>query len=195
MASGASSLPAESDGVVRYVPLLVAVGDQLMPGLSIEFVELRVARPPSAPVEPAHADDGRPANSAQRGRLLRLIPNAAITAHDNRTVSAVDILNQRTSAARLNGATVLIGGSAPELGGLRQTVSGSGSFGCKYRRTRSNRSTWAAFHGRSRLPKQLPCRCCWSCVYLPCSQASYFHPCSAPLRWARSFCSRGSAQF
>ena len=68
---GALSLPAESDGVVRYVPLLAAVGDQLMPGLSIEFgpsCAWRVVL--SAPVEPAHADDGRPANSAQRGRTL-----------------------------------------------------------------------------------------------------------------------------
>jgi adenylate cyclase len=42
----------------------------------------------------------------------------------DRTISAIDVVNQATPAARLNGATVLIGGSAPELGGLRQTVNG-----------------------------------------------------------------------
>lgn len=121
---GALSLPAESDGVVRYVPLLVAVGDQLMPGLSIESV--RVARGASSyllqstPLTLTTDDLQIPLST---DALLRLIPKPP-SPHANRTVSAVDILNQPTSAARLNGATVLLGGSAPELGGLRQTVSG-----------------------------------------------------------------------
>jgi adenylate cyclase len=119
---GALSLPAESDGVVRYVPLLVAVGDQLMPGLSIESV--RVARGASSYLLQSSpltltTDDLQIPLSADA--LLRLIPPSPRT---NRTVSAVDILNHAASAARLNDATVLIGGSAPELGGLRQTVSG-----------------------------------------------------------------------
>jgi adenylate cyclase len=121
---GALSLPAESDGVVRYVPLLVAVGDQLMPGLSIESV--RVARGASSYLLQSNpltltTDDLQIPLSVDA--LLRLIPKSP-SPRTNRTVSAVDILNQVTSAARLNGATVLIGGSAPELGGLRQTVSG-----------------------------------------------------------------------
>ena len=121
---GAISLPAESDGVVRYVPLLVAVGDQLMPGLSMESV--RVARGGSAyllqsnPVTLTTDDLQIPLNA---DGLLRLIPKPP-SARADRTVSAVDVLHQATSAARLNDATVLLGGSAPELGGLRQTVSG-----------------------------------------------------------------------
>ena len=121
---GALSLPAESDGVVRYVPLLVAVGDQLMPGLSIESI--RVARGASSYLLQSNpltltTDDLQIPLSADA--LLRLIPTSP-SPRPNRTVSAIDVLNQAISAERLNGATVLIGGSAPELGGLRQTVSG-----------------------------------------------------------------------
>jgi adenylate cyclase len=120
---GALSLPAESDGVVRYVPLLVAVGDQLMPGLSMEAV--RVARGASSyllqsnPVTLTTDDLQIPLNA---DGLLRLMPNPP-SPRARHTVSAGDVLNQSTSVAHLNGATVLIGGSAPELGGLRQTVS------------------------------------------------------------------------
>ena len=121
---GVLSLPAESDGVVRYVPLLVAVGDQLMPGLSIESV--RVARGASSYLLQSNpltlTTDDLQIPLSMDG-LLRLIPKPA-SPRTSRTISAVDVLNQATSAARLNGATVLIGGSAPELGGLRQTVSG-----------------------------------------------------------------------
>jgi adenylate cyclase len=120
---GVLSLPAERDGVVRYVPLLVAVGDQLMPGLSIESV--RVARGASSYLLQSNpltltTDDLQIPLSTDA--LLRLIPKPAAP-RTSRTISAVDTLNQATSAARLTGAIVLIGGSAPELGGLRQTVS------------------------------------------------------------------------
>jgi adenylate cyclase len=121
---GALSLPASGDGVVRYVPLLVAVGDQLMPGLSIESV--RVARGASSyllqsnPLTLTTDDLQIPLNT---DALLRLIPKPSSPRAD-RTISAIDVLNQTIPATRLTGATVLIGGSAPELGGLRQTVSG-----------------------------------------------------------------------
>ncbi len=121
---GALSLPAGGDGVVRYVALLVVVGDQLMPSLGIELV--RVARGASSyllqsnPLTLATDDLQIPLNT---DGLLRLIPKPPLPRAD-RTISAIDVVNQATPAARLNGATVLIGGSAPELGGLRQTVNG-----------------------------------------------------------------------
>src|SRR5262249_58608870 len=72
---GALSLPANSDGVVRYAPLLVRVGGNILPGLAVE--SLRVARGGSAyllqadPLQLATADLQIPLNS--RG-LLRLVP-------------------------------------------------------------------------------------------------------------------------
>ena len=119
---GALSLPANRDGVVRYVPLLVGVGGNILPGLAVE--SLRVARGGSAyllqadPLLLATADLQIPLNP---DALLRLVP-ASPPASDARTISALDVLQGRASANRLAGAIVLVGGSAPELGGLRETV-------------------------------------------------------------------------
>ena len=119
---GALSLPANSDGVVRYAPLLVGVSGNLLPGLAIE--SLRVARGGSAyllqadPLVFATADLQIPINS---DALLRLVPTS-LSASAARTISALDVLQGRASADRLAGAIVLLGGSAPELGGLRETV-------------------------------------------------------------------------
>ncbi len=121
---GALSLPAGSDGVVRYVPLLVVVGDKLMPGLAMESV--RVAHGGSSYLlrsEPLTltTDDLEIPLSADG--LLRLLPGRS-RSHARRTILATDLINSGVAPARLKGATVLVGGSAPELGGLRQTVSG-----------------------------------------------------------------------
>ncbi len=42
---------------------------------------------------------------------------------DARTISAVDLIEDKAKSAQLTGAIVLIGGSAPELGGLRKTAN------------------------------------------------------------------------
>jgi adenylate cyclase len=52
--------------------------------------------------------------------LLRLVPVAAWR-RVARTLSAVNVLEGRADGGRLAGALVLLGGSAPELGGLRKT--------------------------------------------------------------------------
>jgi adenylate cyclase len=119
---GALSLPANSDGVVRYAPLLVGVGGQVLPGLAIEAI--RVARGGSAyllqadPLLLATADVQIPLSP---DALLRLVPTSSPTG-TVRTISALDVLEGRASVGRLAGAIVLLGGSAPELGGLRETV-------------------------------------------------------------------------
>jgi adenylate cyclase len=119
---GALSLPADSDGIVRYVPLLVGVGGKLMPGLAIETI--RVAHGGSAyllqadPLTLATADLQIPLSA---DGLLRLVP-VSEQVESARTVSAADLLAGGANAARLEGAIVLLGGSAPELGGLRETV-------------------------------------------------------------------------
>jgi adenylate cyclase len=121
---GALSLPARRDGVVRYVPLLVGVGGRVLPGLALETV--RVARGASTylvqsePALLATADLRLP--FATHG-LLRLVP-VAPEARAARTVSAIDLLTQKADAAKLAGAVALVGGSAPELGGLRATATG-----------------------------------------------------------------------
>src|SRR6516164_6229268 len=101
---GALSLPANSDGVVRYAPLLVGVGGNILPGLAIE--SLRVARGGSAyllqadPLLLATADLQIPLNP---DALLRLVPASPPASHA-RTVSALDVLQGKASANRLAGA-------------------------------------------------------------------------------------------
>jgi adenylate cyclase len=120
---GALSVPASSDGVIRYVPLLVGVGGSVLPGLALEAVRLArgashyllQADPPvlsTADVKIPFAPDG----------LLRLLP-VAPEWRAARTISAIDVVQGKANSPDLAGAIVLIGGSAPELGGLRATVS------------------------------------------------------------------------
>jgi adenylate cyclase len=116
-------LPANNDGVVRYVPLLVGVGGHILPGLALESV--RIGRGASAYLVQSQppiltvADLRIP--FSPHG-LLRLVP-VAPERRAARTMSAVDLLRHKADPARLADAVVLVGGSAPELGGLRTTAT------------------------------------------------------------------------
>jgi adenylate cyclase len=119
---GALALPGDEDGLVRRVPLLVGVAGQLQPGLAAEAV--RLAQGASA--YQLDGDAGTLGIGDVRVRLppdgmLRLIPGptAAVVAA---TILASDLLTQTRADPRLHGAVVLVGGSAPELGGLRPTA-------------------------------------------------------------------------
>lgn len=115
---GATVLPGDSDGVVRRVPLFVAVAGEERPGLALEAV--RVA----AKADHLEIDHGSGTFSVGTSRgalgddgLLRLVPIAE--ARRPRIVSAADLLTGAAPAEGLKGAIVFLGGSAPELGGLR----------------------------------------------------------------------------
>lgn len=118
---GSLSLPAARDGVVRNVPLLVGVRDRVLPGLALET--LRVAD--AATIYLLQADPPLLATGDFRipfapDGFLRLAPGAP-EQRVARTLSAIDVLERKADTAKLAGAIVLIGGSAPELGGLRET--------------------------------------------------------------------------
>jgi adenylate cyclase len=118
---GALSLPGSADGAIRQVPVFVAAGRVLMPGLAAEA--LRLASGASSyliEAEPPTLVVGSRRVALSRDGLLRLVPVAAWR-RVARTLSAVDVLEGRADGARLAGALVLLGGSAPELGGLRKT--------------------------------------------------------------------------
>src|SRR5258705_3651107 len=92
-----------------------------MPGLAAEA--LRLASGASSYLvegEPPTLVVGSRRVALSRDALLRLVPVAAWR-RVARTLSAVDVLEGRADRGRLAGALVLLGGSAPELGGLRQT--------------------------------------------------------------------------
>ena len=118
---GALSLPGDADGKIRRVPLLVGAGDAMRPGLALEAVRL-------ARQSPAYSLDSGPQRiivgdlemPLPGDGLLRLA-GADAGKRELRTISATDVINSDAARARMAGAIALIGGSAPELGGLRET--------------------------------------------------------------------------
>ena len=120
---GALSLPGDADGNVRYVPLVVGAADELLPGIALEAVRLsREAATYLIQSEPRFLAVGDLSIPLPRNALLRLAPVSA-ERQAARTVSAADVVEGKVNGVRLADTIVLIGGSAPELGGLRQTTT------------------------------------------------------------------------
>jgi adenylate cyclase len=118
---GAISLPANADGVVRRVPLLVGAGDRILPGLALEAVRLlQQAAGYVLQSDPAVLTIGNVQLPLPPDALLRLLPMGQV-GRAPRTVSAADLVKGSSAHDGLAGAVVIVGGSAPELGGLRQT--------------------------------------------------------------------------
>jgi adenylate cyclase len=122
---GALSLPGDADGKIRRVPLFVGTGDVTRPGLALEAVRL-FQRSPAYNVDsgPQRIILGDLEVPLPSDGFLRLA-GADAGNHATRTVSAVEIVNNATERARLAGAIALIGSSAPEVGGLRETPNDS----------------------------------------------------------------------
>jgi adenylate cyclase len=120
---GALPLPGDADGNVRRVPLLVEVGGRLHPGLAAEAVRLRQqASAYLVEIDPLRLTIGQISIPLGDDAMLRLAPlQADLPAAA--TVPALDVLTGKHDARRLADAIVLIGGSAPELGGLRSTTT------------------------------------------------------------------------
>jgi adenylate cyclase len=120
---GVLSLPT-GDGMIRYVPLFVEVaGQPLLPGLAIDALRLmRGASSFLIEASPPAVAVGDQRFALPSDGMLRLLPFTN-TRHAGRTLSAADVLAGRADTQRLFGALVIIGGSAPELNGLRKTPS------------------------------------------------------------------------
>ncbi len=117
---GAQVVAADADGPIRRVPLLVLTGGTLRPGLAVEVV--RVAAGAGALLIDGRGRLHAGSVSAPLGpdAALRLVqPPPAAWA--SRTVSAARLLDNPSAASVLAGRIVLIGSSAPEVGGLRVT--------------------------------------------------------------------------
>lgn len=114
---GIIALPGDADGVIRRLPLFVTAGGAPYPGLALEL--LRVWQDASAFVvqgPPAAFLVGDRQLALPEDALLRLVPGL-FDGPATRHVSARDVL--AGAAVIPPGALVLIGGSAPALGGLR----------------------------------------------------------------------------
>jgi adenylate cyclase len=116
---GALSLPANADGVIRRIPLFVGAGERLLPGLALEAVRVqRKATGYAIQGEPPLLDVGGIRLRLPADGLLRLFPIGA-DKHAARSISAADLFRAPGNPALAN-AVVIVGGSAPELGGLRK---------------------------------------------------------------------------
>ncbi len=116
---GFVSLPGDADGIVRRVPVLAIVDGRLAPGLAAETMRLATGAAGyllAGPNLEIHIGDH--ALRLPEDGMLRLVPRWA----DARQVSAHAVLDLSLPAAALAGRIVLIGSSAPELGGLRSSA-------------------------------------------------------------------------
>jgi adenylate cyclase len=117
--SGTLSLPGDQDGLVRRVPLFVAIDDAIRPGLALEA--LRLASGASGYLlspAPLRLGIGALTRPLPPDGLLRLVPGSGAAV----TLRASDLLLGKADLAALAGAIVLIGGAAPELGALRASA-------------------------------------------------------------------------
>lgn len=118
---GALALLGDTTGIVRRVPLLVAADGRPYPGLALESVRLLSGA--SNYIIDAATDTIQVADvriPLVRDAMLRLTPVAAKDRNVS-VISAADVLSGRFDPPALSKSIVMIGGSAPELGGLRAT--------------------------------------------------------------------------
>jgi len=113
---GALAMAADIDGPIRRVPLLVMVGDAVRPGLALELVRLAQGAGGLLLMPGGILHVGDSAVPLGQDAMLRLTRVARI-----RAISATRLVTEPASRAELAGRAVLIGSSAPELGGLRVT--------------------------------------------------------------------------
>ncbi len=113
---GALVAAADPDGPIRRVPLLVLTGATVRPGLAVEAV--RLARGAGALVIDARGMliIGPLVLPLGRDATLRLSGLSAVP-----VVPAATLIDDPAARATLTGRIVLIGSSAPEVGGLRVT--------------------------------------------------------------------------
>lgn len=122
---GIIAVPGDADGNVRRIPILVVGGSQLVPGLATELARI-------AKAAPLLAVDGKPRSllfgssrtPLSNDGMLRLVPGLT-AAWQARTLTAGDVLSRNPGAIRqLASSLVLVGSSAPEVGGLRSASNG-----------------------------------------------------------------------
>ena len=110
---------------VREVPLALLVAGELRAGLALEAVRLALGAPtPVLRVAEATLGLGAAVLAGGPGITVRLHPGPAGFA-ETESVPALALLRGEVPAGRIEGRIVLLGGSAPELGALRETPFGA----------------------------------------------------------------------
>ena len=117
---GALVSAADDDGEIRRMPLLVLAGDAVRPSLAVEAVRLAEGAGALLITPEGRLRIGDHDVPLGQDAMLRL--NGRSSA---RWLPAASILDASADPAAMAGRIVVIGGSAPELGGLRVTPASS----------------------------------------------------------------------
>jgi adenylate cyclase len=119
---GLLSMEADIDGRVRRLPLLAIAEGVARPGFAVEAVRLlQQAGTLILEADPPRLRIGAVTALLDPDASIRIVPSEP-DGWARRTISAAALLNDKSLGVRLADHVVLIGGGAPELGGLRITA-------------------------------------------------------------------------
>lgn len=127
-AHGQAMLNVELEqGTVRRIPLIMGLGDKLVPSLPMEMLRVATDSPAldvfanRAGVQAVGVADVRVPTQSNGDLLLHF---ASIRSTANRYVSAIDILQGKVDASRIHNKLVLVGLTGTGLTDMRTTVLG-----------------------------------------------------------------------
>ena len=131
--SGALNWLPENDQIIRKLPMLTRIGDQLYASLSVEL--MRVAQGAASPLVRSSDAEGSGLLGVETGLVSMQVGSMTIPlnadgsiwlrprlAQKNETISAQDILSKTFPENRIRGKIVLIGAQAAGLGDVQATA-------------------------------------------------------------------------
>ena len=118
---GVSNTIPEVDGVVRRIPLLMKIGEDIHPAMAIEVIRVAVGAPS---YQVKSGDAGIIAMRVPGFNKIETDANSRIWLRWNKSYPTISIADLETNEISLEGKTVIIGMSAEGLGGIIATPVG-----------------------------------------------------------------------
>ena len=118
---GVSNTVPEVDGVVRRIPLLMKIGEDIYPAMAIEVIRVAVGAPS---YQVKSGDAGIIAMRVPGFNKIETDANSRIWLRWNKSYPTISIADLDTNEITLEGKTVIIGMSAEGLGGIIATPVG-----------------------------------------------------------------------
>ena len=118
---GVTNTAPEVDGVVRRIPLLMKIGEDVYPAMAIEVIRVATGAPS---YQVKSGDGGIIAMRVPGFDTIKTDANARIWLRWNKSYLTTSIADLDTNEIRLDGKTVILGMSAEGLGGIIATPVG-----------------------------------------------------------------------
>jgi adenylate cyclase len=118
---GVTNTAPEVDGVVRRIPLLMAIGDEIYPAMAVEVIRVATGAPS---YQVKTGDGGIIAMRVPGFDTIQTDANARIWLRWNKSYATTSIADLETEEINLKGKTVIIGMNAEGLGGIIATPVG-----------------------------------------------------------------------